>query len=83
MQHLKIEKNVPLPQGSTVYRRYNWPSLEIGDSFVVNGRKDRASVRTAFIQFQKTHPDHFPPRTVLVSRDIGNDQFRFWLLQNP
>lgn len=64
-----------------VYRRYDWSSLEVGDSFVVDGHKERLRVRTSFIRFQKSNPDHFPPRTVLSSRAIGDDQYLFWLLQ--
>lgn len=66
-----------------VYRRYDWTFLKIGDSFTVEDHKERLRVRSSFLRFQKTNPDHFPPRTILASRSIGDDRYLFWLLQNP
>jgi hypothetical protein len=82
MDHIKIEKNVPLPDGITAYRRYDWGKLSIGDSFVVDGWSERLRIRSSFIRYRDSKKCHFPPRTVLVSRDIGNDQYRFWIMQN-
>jgi len=82
MGEIKIEKNIPIPTGVIPLRRIDWSGTEIGDSFVVDGKKERARVRTSFLTYRESRKCHFPPRTVLVSRDIGNDQYRFWLMQN-
>ncbi|NDE17454.1 hypothetical protein EBZ80_21230 [bacterium] len=79
---LKIEKNVPAPKYEyRPYKKYNWEDLEIGDSFVVTGKKERMVARTSFISFMKRNSHLFPGDVVLISRSIGNDQYRFWLVK--
>jgi hypothetical protein len=82
MDEIKIEKNIPFPAGVAPLPRIDWSNTEIGDSFVVDGKKERARVRTSFLNYRDSKKCHFPPRTVLVSRAIENDQYRFWLMQN-
>lgn len=76
-----FEKNVPAPNYS--YRpnkKYNWEEMEVGDSFVVNGKAERNIIKSSFYAFQKNHPDSPHVDRVLISRTMKDGTIRFWLV---
>lgn len=36
---IKIEKKIPIPSGRGPYGKYPWSQMEIGDSFLIPGKK--------------------------------------------
>ena len=74
---IEIEKNVPIPSAfaGPHSRKYNFPEMEIGDSFAVK-KADSNKLRSSVGSYQKINPE-FKYTTRLVLEN-GNEFLRIW-----
>ena len=68
MKGYRVAKNIPIPQGSGRKKHYDFPNLEIGESFLVTSKSEVFSVRQ---QYRKAGKE-------IVSRTVGDNQWRVW-----
>lgn len=87
-----IEKNVPppLPRTKTglghpehpyvMPRKWPWPDMEVGDSLVVNSRKEARSAHNSFMCHKRTKHSRIQPGWFVVMRQQTDGTYRLWLL---
>lgn len=67
---MKVEKNIPMVRFK--YERFPFPEMDIGDSFLIEGLKERRSVVQAAAQ-QKIRN-----KKIFSTRKVDENKWRCW-----
>jgi len=68
----EIEKNIPIEKAVPICQKYPFSKMEIGDSFVVDG-KERFVVRAAAYEYARRYGVKFKTRAIK-----GEEKTRVW-----
>lgn len=82
MSDIEITAAVPVPVSAKA-RKYPWPTMKDGDSFVVQGPRARKSALTSFDFYKRSREAAggiYPFK--LVTRSVGGGQYRLWLIHS-
>ena len=71
MKGYRVAKNIPIPEGRGRRKIYDFPNLEIGESFLVTSKSEVFSARKRFRN----------QGMEVVSRTMGNNNWRIWRVQ--
>jgi len=84
MTSFTIDHDIPVPASKDPDDfRFPWAQMKPGDSFVVEGHEARNSARSSFAQYRKRHLNKHNQLLTLVTRSIGNGQYRCWISVTP
>lgn len=70
---IEVEKGIPAPVWTSTSRKYPFPDMEVGDSFLCNG-SNPTGVRSASWQYGKHHKKKFTVRKTAAG-------YRCWRLK--
>ena len=59
--------------------RFVWDDIHLGQSFTVKGEAERNRARASFWDYHKKN-GRFPRTTKFVSRHVGDDIYRIWIV---
>lgn len=68
MKGYRVAKNIPIPEGRGRKTVYDFPNLEIGESFLVTSKSETFAART---RYRKQGME-------IVSRRMAEEQWRIW-----
>ena len=82
MSDIEITPAIPVPAAASA-RKYPWPTMKDGDSFMVQGPKARKSAMTSFDFYKRTREaaGYLVPFK-LVTRSMGDGRYRLWLIHS-
>ena len=73
--HMKIEKNIPLPEPARGKLKWPWPDMEVGDSIKVDPERYKRAQLSAQ-QWKRNHPGFN-----YATRKLPNGERRIWRVE--